>query len=66
MKQYDVKCPVCGTLNKALYLDETDGWMICEHCGAESCSCELYDRKVVTLPLYNINNLPRFNTKNAV
>lgn len=32
MKAYDVKCPICGTLNKQLYLDETDGWMECEHC----------------------------------
>ena len=24
--------PVCGTVNKELYLDETDGWMECEHC----------------------------------
>ena len=32
MKQYDVKCPLCGTMNRSLYLDETDGWMECEHC----------------------------------
>lgn len=32
MKQYDVKCPICGTINHKLYLDETDGWMECEHC----------------------------------
>lgn len=32
MQQYDVKCPVCGTLNKNLYLEETDGWMECDHC----------------------------------
>lgn len=32
MKQYDAKCPLCDTLNRGLYLDETDGWMECEHC----------------------------------
>lgn len=32
MKQYDAKCPLCGTMNRSLYLDETDGWMECEHC----------------------------------
>lgn len=32
MKQYDVECPNCGTVNKGLYLEETNGWMICEHC----------------------------------
>lgn len=36
MKQYDMKCPNCGTMNKGLYLEETNGWMICEHCLAES------------------------------
>ncbi len=33
MKQYDVKCPKCGTLNKNLYLEETNGWMVCDKCG---------------------------------
>lgn len=32
MKQYDVKCPICGTINHNLYLEETNGWMECEHC----------------------------------
>ena len=32
MEQYDVTCPICGTLNKGLFLDETGGWMECEHC----------------------------------
>ena len=34
MKQYDSVCPICGTLNKGLYLDETEGWMECEHCNS--------------------------------
>ena len=25
MEQYDVTCPICGTLNKGLFLDETGG-----------------------------------------
>ena len=33
---YDEKCPVCGTVNHGVYLDETEGWMICEHCGRET------------------------------
>lgn len=28
----DVKCPICGTVNRSLDLDETDGWMECESC----------------------------------
>lgn len=31
MKQYDVKCPVCGKINHGLFLEETKGWMECEH-----------------------------------
>ena len=34
MKLYDMECPVCGMLNRNLYLDETEGWMECEHCGS--------------------------------
>lgn len=34
MKQYDVKCPICGHVNHNLYLEETDGWMECEKCGS--------------------------------
>ena len=32
MRSYDAKCPICGTVNHNLYLEETDGWMECEHC----------------------------------
>ncbi len=33
MNTVDVKCPICGTINKSLDLEETDGWMECESCG---------------------------------
>ena len=33
MKTINVKCPVCGTVNHNLYLEETEGWMECECCG---------------------------------
>lgn len=32
MSAVDVKCPICGTLNQSLDLEETDGWMECENC----------------------------------
>lgn len=32
MKCYDVRCPICNTLNRRLVLEETQGWMECEHC----------------------------------
>ncbi|MBR3308994.1 MAG: hypothetical protein IKG00_03760 [Lachnospiraceae bacterium] len=34
MKLYDAECPVCGNLNKHLYLEETEGWMECGYCGS--------------------------------
>ncbi len=33
MKRYDVKCPICGAVNRGLDLEETNGWMECEKCG---------------------------------
>ena len=33
---YDVACPVCGRVNRRLYLEETEGWMECEYCGTSS------------------------------
>ena len=33
---YDKECPICGTVNHDLNLDETEGWMICEHCHMET------------------------------
>ncbi len=32
MERADVKCPLCGEMNRGLDLRETDGWMECEHC----------------------------------
>lgn len=30
----DVICPVCSAVNRSLNLEETDGWMECDACGA--------------------------------
>ena len=32
MRTYDVKCPICGKVNRGLYLEETEGWMECDQC----------------------------------
>ena len=47
MKAYDIKCPVCGTVNHSLFLQETDGWMECENCGTESRVLTLKPMKVI-------------------
>ena len=32
MSAVDARCPACGTINKSVDLEETDGWMECESC----------------------------------
>lgn len=32
MRLYDAECPVCGTKNHGLFLEETEGWMECQAC----------------------------------
>ena len=59
MKLYDAKCPVCGTVNKDLYLEETDGWMICEHCGADVKAMELENTQTVRIPVLTFEQLTR-------
>ena len=33
MKTYDIRCPICGRMNRDLLLDDSNGWMECEECG---------------------------------
>ena len=49
----DVKCPICGSLQKRLYLEETNGWFVCSDCGTEVMIPE--EAKMVKLPVYTIN-----------
>ena len=49
MKSYELRCPICGTVNRGLYLEETDGWMECEKCGNVTQSME--HRQTVLIPL---------------
>ena len=49
MKSYDLRCPICGAVNRGLYLEETDGWMECEKCGNVTQS--MGHRKTVLIPL---------------
>ena len=49
MKSYDLRCPICGTVNRGLYHEETDGWMEFEKCGNVTQSME--HRQTVLIPL---------------
>ena len=42
---YDVACPVCGRVNRRLYLEETEGWMEYESCGTSSQHFPFANRK---------------------
>ncbi|MCI5699613.1 MAG: hypothetical protein MR308_04350 [Lachnospiraceae bacterium] len=61
MNTYDVKCPVCGVVNHSLFLEETDGWMECEHCGHAAKYCwEPQTKKQI--PVFVIRNLQALST----
>ena len=66
MKQYDITCPICGTLNKGLYLDETGGWMECSHCHSEIMDVEYARKHSVQVPLLRMDQLARIAAREAV
>ena len=66
MKQYDITCPICGTLNKGLYLDETGGWMICEHCNTEVMDVEYARTHAMKIPLLRLDQLAQYPAREAV
>lgn len=56
MIAYDVTCPICGYINKDIYLEETDGWMECEKCGQITQNLKIRSKKAVRLPVFSIEN----------
>ena len=48
--KYDIRCPICGAVNRGLYLEETDGWMECEKCRNVTQHTE--HRQTVLIPLF--------------
>ena len=49
---YDVACPICGRINRSLYLEETEGWMECECCG--NTLQDLSFRKKAKIPVFRM------------
>lgn len=66
MEQYDVMCPICGTLNKGLFLDETGGWMECEHCHTMVMDGEYARKHTVRVPLVKMGRLAQCVASEAV
>lgn len=54
---YNVKCPLCGTENNNLLLDETDGWFECECCKREILPLKY--AKTKSIPLYDHKTLAK-------
>ena len=54
---YDVACPVCGRINRSLYLEETEGWMECEGCG--NSTQDLSFQKMVRIPVIRMEQLSK-------
>ena len=55
MKRYNAICPACKAKNKDLFLEETDGWMVCEKCGRQVKVMEFI--KSVKLPVYTMEQV---------
>ena len=54
---YDVACPVCGRINRSLYLAETEGWVECEYCG--NSTQDLSFQKMVKIPVIRMEQLSK-------
>ena len=54
---YDIACPVCGRINRSLYLEETEGWMECEYCG--NSSQDMSFQKTVRIPMIRMDQLSK-------
>ncbi len=65
MKQYDVKCPICGTVNKGLYLEETNGWMECENCHTTTQNIAFLHERTRKIPLFDMKKLAQLAVQEA-
>ncbi len=55
MERYNVKCPICETLNRNLDLEDSKGWMECERCKTVSKVFGVRPQdKVVKFPVYTM------------
>lgn len=49
MERFDVKCPICGTINKGLYLKETEGHFECAKCKSQIIDIHFLSQKLPVL-----------------
>lgn len=63
MKTYTVKCPICGTINQNLNLEETDGWMKCIGCKTEVKPMPTPKQLTTKIPVYTSKQLVQLYSK---
>ena len=57
MRKENLRCPMCGTMNYDVDLDETGGWTKCRLCKAVTCSMDEWKKHTVSVPLLNEKQL---------
>lgn len=57
MVKTNARCPVCGTVNYNLYLEETGGFMECECCKAVTCSEQDFEKLLPRIPVLKTGRL---------
>ena len=60
MKLYDIECPVCGTLNKNIDIEETNGWMECERCSQVTLNFKIAETENL------IQKVPVINSRDEI
>ena len=63
MRTYNKHCPICGHLNKNLYLEETDGWMECDYCHKDTRVLMFGKRQI--LPVFTMEGIIRHMQANG-
>lgn len=46
MASMDVKCPLCGTINYGVNLEETEGWVECSGCKTDFIPPEYLHKEI--------------------
>ena len=64
MKRYDIRCPICGSVNKSLFLEETEGWFECEKCGTLTQQ-SFSDRTILPMSIYRDSAVPTADESGA-
>ena len=66
MERYDVKCPFCETINRNLDLEDSNGWMECEHCKTITKTFNVLPAdRIVKVPIYTMKQAAKIFAQEA-